>query len=180
MRTKQILRLAAGLYGRVEVASSSNLASLWAMQIHHLTPILNVTDVLASIAWFEKWGWRKCWAWYDAVMMMDGDPRFAQAQRTGEAGAPSFAAVGAGHCEIFLCRGGQGGKGMPATADYEATSKGMWLSIFVEGVDDIHAKCVSAGLTVLMAPTNEPWGMREFHLQHPDGHVLRVSQGVTG
>lgn len=24
-------------------------------------------------------------------------------------------------------------------------------------------------------PTDEPWGMREFHLVHPDRHTFRVS-----
>lgn len=149
------------------------------MQIHHLTPILNVSDVDASIAWFEKWGWRRCWAWYDQVMMMDGDPRFEALKNSGKAGTPSFAAVGAGHSEVFLCRDGQGGKGLPDSTDYEAGSRGVWMSIFVEGVDEIHQQCKAAGLTVLMLPTNEPWGMREFHLQHPDGHVFRVGQGVS-
>ena len=28
-----------------------------------------------------------------------------------------------------------------------------------------------------MPPTNEPWGVREMHVRHPDGHVFRISQG---
>jgi len=148
------------------------------MKISHLTPILNVRDVNASIAWFEKWGWNKCWAWYDSIMMMDGDHRFPILQQSNRAGSPSFAAVGASESEIFLCRDGQGGKGLSTSTDYEAHSLGVWMSIFVEGVDEIYDKCVKEGLTVLMPPTNEPWGMREFHLQHPDGHVFRISQGV--
>jgi len=27
---------------------------------------------------------------------------------------------------------------------------------------------------VSMPPTDEPWGVREFHLRHPDGHIFRV------
>jgi hypothetical protein len=23
-----------------------------------------------------------------------------------------------------------------------------------------------------------PWGVREMHVRHPDGHVFRVSQGI--
>lgn len=147
------------------------------MKISHLTPILNVKDVAASIAWFEKWGWRKCWAWYDSVQMMENDHRFPILQQSGRVGVPGFAAVGAGECEIFLCRDGQGGRGMPTGTDYEATSAGVWMSIFVEGVNEIYKVCVKEGLKILMPPTNEPWGMREFHLQHPDGHVFRVGQG---
>lgn len=147
------------------------------MPISHLTPILNVRDINASIAWFEKWGWIKCWAWYDSPMMMEGDPRFAEVKKAGREGAPSFAAVGAHKSEIFLCRGGQGGRGLPTSGDYEASSLGMWMSIFVHGVNELYARCVKENLTILMPPTDEPWGIREFHLQHPDGHVFRVGQG---
>ncbi len=33
------------------------------MDAKGVTPILNVSDIAASFAWFEKWGWRKCWDW---------------------------------------------------------------------------------------------------------------------
>jgi hypothetical protein len=23
-----------------------------------------------------------------------------------------------------------------------------------------------------------PWGVREMHVRHPDGHVFRISQGI--
>ena len=26
--------------------------------------------------------------------------------------------------------------------------------------------------------TDEPWGVREFHLRHPDGQTFRVSSGL--
>src|SRR6266853_5793129 len=63
------------------------------MKAKGLTPILNVSDIAASFAWFEKWDWRKCWDW--------GTP-------------PTFGAVGSGECEIFLCQGAQGGRGRGA------------------------------------------------------------------
>src|ERR1041385_2587477 len=55
-----------------------------------VTPILNVADIQASFAWFEKLGWSKLWDW--------GDP-------------PTFGSVCSGGHEIFLCQGGQGGRG---------------------------------------------------------------------
>ena len=58
------------------------------MIVHGVTPILNVSDMDASFAWFAKLGWKELWRW--------GDP-------TG------FGAVGSGPCEIFMCRGGQRG-----------------------------------------------------------------------
>ena len=47
------------------------------MNVEHLTPILNVSDMEQSFAWFEKLGWTKCWDY--------GDP-------------PSFGAVASGKC----------------------------------------------------------------------------------
>src|SRR6185312_8165922 len=67
------------------------------MEARYITPILNVSDISASFAWFEKLGWRKCWDW--------GTP-------------PTFGAVGSGKCEIFLCQGGQGGRGRGQTSPH--------------------------------------------------------------
>lgn len=117
------------------------------MLAHRVTPILNVSDVRESVAWFEKLGWTKGFEW--------GDP-------------PTFGSVCSGPCEIFLCEGDQGGRG----------ENGAWMSVWVENVDEIHARCVAQGLKVPWPPTNEPWGVREMHVQHPDGHVLRISQGI--
>src|SRR5512143_1209107 len=70
------------------------------MIVHGVTPILNVSDMDASFAWFAKLGWKELWRW--------GDP-------TG------FGAVGSGPCEIFMCRGGQGGRGRGANTSTFAT-----------------------------------------------------------
>jgi catechol 2,3-dioxygenase-like lactoylglutathione lyase family enzyme len=134
-----------------------------AMNAKGLTPILNVSDIAASFAWFEKWGWRKCWDW--------GTP-------------PTFGAVGSGECEIFLCEGAQGGRGKGTNTTTfqkdgdEASDKGAWMSVWVDDVDEVHRQCVAAGLDVTFPPTNMPWNVREMHVRHPDGHVFRVSKGT--
>lgn len=133
------------------------------MQAKALTPILNVSDILESFAWFEKFGWRKCWDW--------GDP-------------PTFGAVGSGECEIFLCQGAQGGRGYGSgrptfTPDGDSVSdRGAWMSIWVEDVDAVHDRCIAEGLEVALPPTDMPWGVRELHVRHPDGHVFRVSRSL--
>ena len=134
-----------------------------AVKAKGLTPILNVSDMAASFAWFAKWGWWKCWDW--------GTP-------------PTFGAVGSGECEIFLCHGAQGGRGKGTNTttfqvdDDEAADKGAWMSVWVDDVDEVHRECVAAGLDVTFPPTNMPWNVREMHLRHPDGHVFRVSKGI--
>ena len=59
----------------------------------------------------------------------------------------------------------------------EALEKGVWMSMWVDDVDAVHGQCIEQGLEVTMRPRNEPWGVREMHVRHPDGHVFRVSQG---
>ena len=70
------------------------------MNARGITPILNVSDINASFAWFTQLGWSKLWDY--------GDP-------------PTFGAVGNGACEIFLCLDGQGGRG---------DDSGAWMSIW--------------------------------------------------
>ncbi|HVY85001.1 MAG TPA: bleomycin resistance family protein [Caulobacterales bacterium] len=130
------------------------------MLAHAVTPILNVSNIAESFAWFEKLGWKKGWDW--------GDP-------------PTFGGVCSGKVEIFLCQGAQGGRGKSAltsTSKDDSQEKGMWLSLWVDDVDAIYQHCLAQGLDVTHPPTDEPWGVREMHLRHPDGHVFRISRGV--
>ena len=64
------------------------------MDVKALTPILNVSDIAGTVAWFEKWGWKKLWDW--------GSP-------------PTFGAVGSVKKVHLLCQGAQGGRGRGAT-----------------------------------------------------------------
>ena len=47
----------------------------------------------------------------------------------------------------------------------------------VEGVDELHRELVARGALVWSAPTDKPWGLREFGLSTPDGH--RIVCGET-
>src|SRR4051812_24282502 len=124
------------------------------MIAHGLTPILNVSNIDDSFAWFKKLGWEKSWDW--------GEP-------------PSFGGVCSGACQIFLCLNGQGGRGrseMKMTFGDEGSDqqeKGVWMSVWVDDVDAVHARCLAEGLDVTWPPTDMPWGVREMHVRHPDG-----------
>jgi catechol 2,3-dioxygenase-like lactoylglutathione lyase family enzyme len=78
---------------------------------------------------------------------------------------PGFGAVARDKIEIFLCLNGQG-------------QPGTWMSIFVDDVDDLHAELAAKGAVIPVAPRNEPWGMREMHVECPDGHTLRFGHSV--
>ena len=131
------------------------------MNVEELTPILNVSNLEASFAWFAKLGWKKLWD--------HGDP-------------PSFGAVGCGKCEIFLCHDGQGSRGGPMPRHVaDRDTGGVWMSWFLKSlaeVDAAHALAVEQGIVVTRPPTDEPWGIREFHIRHPDGHTFRIGAGT--
>jgi len=40
-------------------------------------------------------------------------------------------------------------------------------------IDGLHAAYVKRGVEVTEPPTSQPWGLREFAIREPDGHVLR-------
>jgi len=131
------------------------------MAVCSVTPILNVSDVRQSVAWFEQLGWEPGLLWTD-----EGDD------------TPGFAGVFCGDAEIFLCRDGQGSRdSRPAAFPFDESTGGVWMSWFLDTLDEVdamHALAVRLGLDVSMPPTDEPWGIREFHLRHPDGHTFRV------
>ena len=135
------------------------------MAVKSVTPILNVSNVVKSQEWFEALGWRRGFVWQD-----------------DDATEPSFGSVCTDGAEIFLCLNGQGSRGtiMPHFPGDDVTD-GVWMSWWVESpaeVDAMHAKAVQLGCTITFPPTDEPWGVREFHLRHPDGHMFRVSAGI--
>ena len=129
------------------------------VKVERVTPILNVSNIQESFAWFEKLDWKKVWDW--------GDP-------------PTFGGVCSGECEIFLCQGGQGSRGgpLPRHLQDDDDTGGVWMSWWLDSpseVDAAYQRALQQGLTVLTQPTDETWNVREFHLMHPDGHTFRVS-----
>ena len=131
------------------------------MKLERLIPIINVSNLQDSFAWFEKLGWTKGWEW--------GEP-------------PDFGGVHNGECEIFLCQNGQGSRGgrLPLHVEDDDTG-GVWMSWFLESpaeVDAAYKNALDQGLTVTRPPHDYPWGVRECHIQHPDGHIFRVGAGI--
>jgi len=145
------------------------------MTVHKITPVLNVSSVPASLAWFEKLGWKRAFTWNDGGMIASAGDR-------NEHGDAGFAGVCSGDVEIFLCHGAQGSRGtmLPKFPGDDATD-GVWMSWWMGSpaeVDELHALALQHDCLVTYPPTNEPWGVREFHLRHPDGHTFRVSAGL--
>jgi predicted enzyme related to lactoylglutathione lyase len=60
---------------------------------------------------------------------------------------------------IMLCEESQG-------------NPGTWLWVGVDDADSLYNEYTAAGAKIGLPPTNYPWAY-EFHVQAPDGHVLR-------
>ena len=131
------------------------------MNVQQVIPILNVSNIEESFAWFEKIGWKKSWDW--------GDP-------------PSFGCVCTGKVEIFLCQDCQGSRGGPMPRHlHDDDTGGVWMSWFLESpaeVDAVYERALEQGVTVTRPPMDYPWNVRECHLRHPDGHTFRVGAGL--
>jgi uncharacterized glyoxalase superfamily protein PhnB len=52
-----------------------------------------------------------------------------------------------------------------------------WCSSAAE-VDALFERARELGYETPHPPTDEPWGVRECWLRHPDGHTFRVSAGT--
>lgn len=48
------------------------------------------------------------------------------------------------------------------------------LSIEVDDVDDVHARAIAAGLEIVYAITDEPWGVRRFFVRDPFGKIVNI------
>lgn len=48
------------------------------------------------------------------------------------------------------------------------------LTIEVSDVDEIHASAVSCGHPIVHPLTNEPWGVRRFHMCDPNGVTINI------
>jgi uncharacterized glyoxalase superfamily protein PhnB len=146
------------------------------VKVDHLTPVLNVASVPESIAWFEKLGWERSFTWNDGGMIV-------AAGDSNEHGPADFGGVCSGSTTLFMCQDGQGQRGAAPAAEPPSDdgAGGMWMSLWLDtpaDVDAAHARAVEAGITVTMPPADEPWGVRECRIMHPDGHVFRISSGL--
>jgi uncharacterized glyoxalase superfamily protein PhnB len=146
------------------------------MNVVGITPILNVSNVVESVAWFARLGFAPSFTHNAGGLIENAATHDAH-------GPATFAGVCSGHGTIFLCQDAQGVRGgKPPTFDGNDDVGATWMSIWLGGpaeVDEAHERAQAAGATILWPPTDEPWGARECRVMHPDGHVFRFSASLT-
>jgi len=77
----------------------------------------------------------------------------------------NYAGVYLGSCELHLC----------AHTIWSRPVGGGAVVIIAEEVDDYCATIRQRGTPILLEPTDEPYGLRDFVTRDPDGNVLTFS-----
>lgn len=116
-------------------------------------PVLGSSDVVASVAFYERLGFREIFR--------------------DDARAPRYAAVARDGVELHLQWHERAGR--PGTEDRPV------FRFLVDDVDALHAELERAvalagderGASPWALPGDTPWGTREFHLRDPDGNGLQ-------
>jgi uncharacterized glyoxalase superfamily protein PhnB len=126
-------------------------------QIHGLQPVLPVPDVRAAADWFM----RVLGLEIDFLVADPGEPPYYGRVRCGDGswGAPVF---------IHLQQD-----------DGRIEPSGEIRLHVGHDVDGLFAHVVAAGAETLDAPADQPWGLREFSLRAPGGHVLVLGAEVA-
>ena len=70
-----------------------------------------------------------------------------------------FACIARDGWNVYLSEGEQG-------------QSGMWLWMGLEDINRMYQECRSKGATIKSELTTNDWG-REFHVEDPDGHMIR-------
>jgi predicted enzyme related to lactoylglutathione lyase len=72
---------------------------------------------------------------------------------------------------------GSGGSGLGLGQVEDPAVAGFACCYFdVEGVEELHARCVEAGVTITGPLTRQPWGNYDFVISDPDGHQLAFGE----
>jgi GNAT superfamily N-acetyltransferase len=75
-----------------------------------------------------------------------------------------FAAVSNGDVQLYLRKEG-------------AAIAAVRCYLHVKDADALHDRCRQRGVRIVAPLESQPWGMREFAVETPDGHLLRIGHG---
>ncbi|MEO1494726.1 MAG: VOC family protein [Pseudomonadota bacterium] len=119
------------------------------MATRRAMPILQVRDVRASAAFYEKIGFQCHGFW--------GDP-------------PGFAIVQRGDVTLGLF--------LPESGNV-SPNDWWAAYIYVDDVNALHAELAALDLDDISEPRDQEWGCRDFDVVDPDGHRLAFGQDMT-
>ena len=120
-------------------------------QVHGAQPVLPVPDVAAAADWFVR------------VLGFDVDFLYGDAPHV--------------HGRVKCGQPGPEGWGAPIYIHLSRRTSPLQTGAEIRlhighDIDGLHRHAIDAGATVLGAPVDQPWGLRELVLQAPGGHRL--------
>jgi len=120
-------------------------------QFHGVQPVLPVADVTRAARYFRDV------LGFEIDFIAGEPPSYARVRKGAERtyGDPVY-------IRLWACRN--------PGAD---TWKGEIVIHVGHDVDGLHAAYLRRGVTVVEPLASQPWGLREFAIREPDGHVLR-------
>jgi predicted enzyme related to lactoylglutathione lyase len=127
------------------------------MARRELFPIVNV-DAIAPVQRF-----------YETVFGASVEYTFP------EAGEPVYVTLTIGESSLALGLGT--GPAMYGQTPLPATGHGVDLCVYVPDLEAATAAAPAAGGTVVVSPTDTPWGERVAYLSDPQGTMVLVIQG---
>ena len=154
--------------------STSDLSA--AHQFHGIQPVLPVTDVVRAARYFsEVLG-------FELDFIAGEPPSYARVKHVPR-DADCFAALprrqhdGPGQSVALPGDRGPGDAVYIRLWQCSARETRQWRGEIVihvgRDIDGLHAAYKKRGVDVVEAPVSQPWGLREFAIREPDGHLLR-------
>ena len=121
-------------------------------QFHGVQPVLPVSDVVRAARWFSQV------LGFELDFVAGEPPSYARVKHV----PPSRELGEAVYLRLWQCG-----------AREAAPWRGEIVIHVGHDIDGLYATYCQRGVTVLEPPTSQPWGLREFAIREPDGHVLR-------
>jgi len=129
-------------------------------QFHGLQPVLPVSDVSRAARWFRDV------LGFELDFIAGEPPSYARVKHVpaGVDGAPPGGRSDGDpvYLRLWQCNGRD-----------ERPWRGEFVIHVGYDIDGLHAAYVKRGVTVIEPIVSQPWGLREFAIREPDGHVLR-------
>ena len=119
-------------------------------------PVLGVRSVAEAVGYFERVLGFEC---PGGLFGAEGEP-------------PVYAVMRRGGCEVHLQI-----RRRTVFAEERGSFEGD-AYLFVEDLDALYAELEGRGASVLRPPMDEPYGLRDFTIETPDGHRLSFAQRI--
>jgi catechol 2,3-dioxygenase-like lactoylglutathione lyase family enzyme len=94
------------------------------------------------------------------------------------AGRYTFAVIALGDVEFLLCHESFLGAANRAALPYPRAS-GVDIRLMTDDVDSVYARVTERGVRVVLPLRDEPYGLRDFTLEDPDGFRIRFAQRIA-